>query len=62
MVFGVWDSPLSQPRNVIGVVLMAGSSWSILFTPVLSGAIIVVFVGLLINNLAKERKYPTFWV
>lgn len=44
------------------VVIMAGSSWSFLFTPVLSGALVVVFVGLIINNLAKERSYPTFWV
>ncbi|WP_338555454.1 HPP family protein [Paenibacillus sp. KS-LC4] len=110
LVFGIWDSPLSQPRNVIGghfistavglllyhwfgqgslvmaagvglaiglmmltktthppagadplVVIMAGSSWSFLINPVLLGAIVIVGMALVINNLDKTKKYPTFW-
>jgi CBS-domain-containing membrane protein len=111
LAFGVWDAPLSQPRNIIGghlvstfvglalyhlfgngpvvmavgvglaigfmmltktthppagadplVVIMAGSSWSFLIAPVLIGAVIIVWVALLFNNLDKKRRYPTFWL
>ncbi|MDZ5607980.1 HPP family protein [Bacillus pseudomycoides] len=44
------------------VVILAGSSWDYLITPVLTGAIIIVVVALLVNNLQKDRKYPTFWL
>lgn len=113
LAFGVWDSPLSQPRNIVGghiissfvgiffhrffgssmlltaiavgiaislmilsktthppagadpLVILLGSStvgWSYLLTPVLSGALVIVIVGLVVNNLAKGRKYPKFWL
>jgi CBS-domain-containing membrane protein len=110
LAFGVWDAPLSQPRNIIGghlistmvglvlyhlfgqgivvmaagvglaiglmmltktthppagadplVVIMAGSGWSFLFTPVLAGAVVIVLVALIVNNIDKKRRYPTFW-
>lgn len=111
LAFGIWDSPLSQPRNIIGghlistfvglcvyhvlgsgtismalgvglaialmmltrtthppaganplVVIMAGSSWSFLVTPVLIGAVMIVLVALLVNNLDNKRRYPNFWL
>ncbi|WP_223067582.1 HPP family protein [Paenibacillus caui] len=111
LAFGVWDAPLSQPRNIIGghvvstltgltlyhlfgkgtlimaigvglaiglmmltrtthppagadplVVIMAGSGWSFLFAPVLIGAVVIVLVALLVNNLDNKRRYPTFWL
>lgn len=111
LAFGVWESPLSQPRNIIGghlvstlvglcvyhllgsgtvsmalgvglaiglmmltrtthppaganplVVIMAGSSWSFLITPVLAGAVIIVLVALFVNNLDNKRHYPNFWL
>jgi CBS-domain-containing membrane protein len=43
------------------VVIMAGSGWSFLFTPVLAGSVMIVVVALLVNNAVKERRYPTFW-
>lgn len=110
LAFGVWDAPLSQPRNIIGghfvstlvglvfyhlfgqgvlvtglavgsaialmmltktthppagadplVVILAGSSWSFLFNPVLIGSLVVVLVALVVNNLDHKRRYPTFW-
>lgn len=110
LAFGVWDAPLSQPRNIIGghlfssitgltvlhwlgdgvwamalavgasisimqltrtthppagadpiVIIMSGSSWSFLLTPVLAGAVVIVVVAFVVNNLVKDRKYPTFW-
>lgn len=111
LAFGVWDSPLSQPRNIIGghlistftglvlyhlfgqgpivmaigvglaiafmmltktthppagadplVVIIAGSGWSFLFTPVLIGALVIVLAAILVNNLDKKRRYPSFWL
>jgi CBS-domain-containing membrane protein len=111
LAFGLWDAPLSQPRNIIGghlvstfvglalyhlfgkgpiimaagvglaigfmmltktthppagadplVVIMAGSSWSFLLAPVLIGVVVIVLFALLVNNLDKKRRYPTFWL
>lgn len=110
LAFGIWDAPLSQPRNIIGghlvstlvgllfyhsfgegvwitglavgtaiaammltktthppagadpiVVILAGSGWSFLFTPVLTGSVLVVILAIVINNMHRDRKYPTFW-
>ncbi|MDU0203562.1 MULTISPECIES: HPP family protein [Paenibacillus] len=110
LAFGLWDAPLSQPRNIIGghlistlvgllffhlfgrsvwviaiavglaiglmmltktthppagadplVVILSGSSWSFLFAPVLIGSVLIVIIALIINNLDKKRRYPTFW-
>lgn len=110
LAFGIWDAPLSQPRNIIGghvistlvgllcfhlfgqsiwvmatavglsiglmmlsktthppagadplVVILSGSSWTFLLTPVLIGSVLIVVLALLINNMDKKRKYPTFW-
>lgn len=44
------------------VVMMGTTSWKFLFTPVLLGAIVIVLVALLVNNLDKQRKYPKFWL
>ncbi|RAS75141.1 HPP family protein [Priestia endophytica] len=112
LAFGLWNSPLSQPRNIIGghfistliglvvyhiignepwslalgvglaiglmmltktthppagadpiIVILGGSyTWEYLFTPVLTGSIVIVLVALLINNLRSDRKYPVFWI
>ncbi|CAH0266382.1 hypothetical protein SRABI96_03568 [Peribacillus sp. Bi96] len=111
LAFGLWNAPLSQPRNIIGghfvstfiglasyhffgdepwaiglavglaiavmmltktthppagadplVVMLGHYSLSYLFTPVLIGSVIIVFLALLINNLRSNRNYPTFWI
>jgi CBS-domain-containing membrane protein len=111
LAFGLWDAPLSQPRNIIGghfistligiliyhlfgqgawqmgvgvglaialmmlsrtthppagadpiVVIIAGSNWTFLFTPVLIGSIAIVILALIINNFVNNRKYPAFWI
>ncbi|MES1038760.1 MULTISPECIES: HPP family protein [Peribacillus] len=111
LAFGLWNAPLSQPRNIIGghfvstfvglasyhflgdepwaiglavglaiavmmmtktthppagadplVIMLGHYSWSYLFTPVLIGSVIIVFLALLINNLRSNRSYPTFWI
>lgn len=43
------------------VVILAGSGWSFLLTPVLLGSVVVVILALLLNNASRHRKYPTFW-
>lgn len=44
------------------VVMMGTTSWGFLFSPVLLGALVVVLVALVVNNLDQKRKYPTFWL
>lgn len=111
LAFGLWNSPLSQPRNIIGghfistliglvvyhiignepwslalgvglaiglmmltktthppagadpiIVILGSYTWEYLFTPVLTGSIVIVLIALLINNLRSDRKYPVFWI
>lgn len=110
IIFGLPDSPLAQPRNVIAghflssligllflhflgpqwwslalavgtaiVVMMAtrtvhppaGSNpvivflgmpgWNFLFFPTLVGALFLVLVALVYNNLARKKPYPAYW-
>jgi len=42
-------------------IMLGGTGWSFLFMPVLTGSILIVLVALVINNLDKLRRYPTFW-
>lgn len=111
LAFGLWNSPLSQPRNIIGghfistligliiyhvfgnepwslamgvglaiglmmltktthppagadpiIIILGSYTWEYLFTPVLTGSIVIVLLALLINNLSSNRKYPVFWL
>ncbi|MGE7691818.1 HPP family protein [Lysinibacillus sp. NPDC097214] len=43
------------------IIILGGYGWSYLVMPVLIGALIIVFFGLMINNLRETRKYPLFW-
>lgn len=43
-------------------VLIGISDFTWLLEPVLAGSVIVVLVGILYNNLFKERRYPVFWL
>lgn len=43
------------------IIMIEGYKWSYLFMPVLLGAIIIVVLAILINNLRQSRKYPLFW-
>lgn len=110
LVFGVPESPLAQPRNVVAghfvtslvgllvleflgagwataalavalgigamqftstthppaganplVVMAAQPAWGFLLTPVLVGAVAIVLVGLLSNNLRQKASYPRYW-
>jgi CBS-domain-containing membrane protein len=110
LAYGVFDSPLAQPRNIIGghlistfigllvlhtlgsnpvamalgvslaivfmqltktvhppagadplVVLATHPPASFLITPVAIGTVLLVFVALITNNLASQRRYPKYW-
>ena len=43
------------------IVMLTAPSWDFLLTPTLIGAIILVLVAVLFNNLPKERVYPKYW-
>lgn len=43
------------------IVFLGGAQWDFLLTPTLIGAILLVLVALLYNNLASDRHYPKYW-
>ena len=70
LVYGVIQSPLAQPRNLIGghvisaIIAIAGSEkvkelgYLYVLSPVLSGSLILLAVALITNNMAHNRLYP----
>lgn len=110
LLYGTPDSPLAQPRNVIGghvlsalsgclmvhiagsgplalagavglsIVMMhfthtthppggataliaahANATWLFVFMPVLVGAVILVIIAVITNNMVNHRHYPNHW-
>lgn len=43
------------------IVMLSSPSWEFLLEPTLAGAVILVLVGLVFNNIWTERKYPRYW-
>ncbi len=43
------------------IVMLGGVSWKFLFTPTLVGAIALVVVALIYNNIGRHRHYPRYW-
>ena len=41
--------------------VMSQVHFSYIFTPVMAGAVILVIIGLLVNNLSPTRHYPRYW-
>lgn len=111
LAFGLPDSPLSQPRSIVGghlvaslvgllvlhlfgggpwqmglavasavaamqltrtvhapagadplAVMLVHAGWDFLLFPAAIGAVAIVLVALVINNLAPERAYPRYWL
>ncbi|HCY87597.1 MAG TPA: HPP family protein [Desulfobacteraceae bacterium] len=59
---------LHPPGGATALIAVIGSDkihtlsfWYLVF-PVGSGVIIMLAVALIVNNLAKKRKYPEFWL
>jgi len=46
---------------VIGGVKIHNLGYFYAFVPAGAGALILLIVALIVNNLAKERKYPEYW-
>lgn len=43
------------------IIILGGYSWAYLISPVFLGAIVIVVVALVVNNMREKRSYPTFW-
>jgi CBS-domain-containing membrane protein len=43
------------------IVFLSQPSWSFLFYPTLIGALIVVVIALVYNNLTRYTSYPKYW-
>lgn len=41
--------------------VMSQANFSYIFTPIIAGAVILVIIGLLVNNLSPNRHYPRYW-
>jgi CBS-domain-containing membrane protein len=44
------------------LIMLSMPKWDFLFFPTLTGTLILVAVGIVFNNLAKERAYPKYWL
>ncbi|MCR8660051.1 HPP family protein [Paenibacillus endoradicis] len=50
------------PAGANPIIIITGNyGWDFLWSPVLIGALIIVLIALIINNLRQDRAYPTFW-
>ena len=43
------------------IIYLLKPAWSFLLFPTLLGAIVLVFVAVIYNNLANDGKYPKYW-
>jgi CBS-domain-containing membrane protein len=44
------------------IVMLTQPSWAFLFTPTLIGALLLVFVAIIFNNIGQTRRYPEYWI
>jgi len=43
------------------IVMLTVPAWDFLLTPTLIGALLLVLVAVVFNNLPKDRTYPKYW-
>ena len=43
------------------IVFLLGANWDYLWMPTVIGAILIVVVALIYNNISKDRSYPKYW-
>lgn len=48
--------------NPIFIIMSGITDWSFLFMPVLLGALLLVLVALVVNNIGASTKWPCYWV
>jgi CBS-domain-containing membrane protein len=44
------------------IIMLSMPKWDFLLFPTLTGAVILVVVAVLFNNLMKGRAYPRYWI
>ena len=68
IVFMHLSSTLHPPGGATALIAVIGGEaiyklgFSYVITPIGAGAIIMLIVALLMNNLAKSRHYPEYWL
>lgn len=43
------------------IVMLSSPGWNFLLTPTLLGALVLVIVAIIFNNLPQDRTYPKYW-
>ena len=43
------------------IVFLLGANWDYLWMPTVIGAILIVVVALIYNNISKDLSYPKYW-
>ena len=43
------------------IIMLTVPHWNFLFVPTLLGAMLLVLIALVFNNLGKARRYPKYW-
>ncbi|MES2207603.1 MAG: HPP family protein [Pseudomonadota bacterium] len=43
------------------IIVLTPTAWSILFSPILIGCLIIICAGYIYNNLANPKSYPKYW-
>ncbi len=44
------------------IAVYSGQDFGFILAPVRAGALFLIVIAVLVNNLAGERKYPQYWV
>ncbi|CCK74983.1 HPP family protein [Oleispira antarctica RB-8] len=43
------------------IVFLAQPGWDFLYLPTLSGAVIIILIALVYNNISRKERYPKYW-
>lgn len=43
------------------IVFLTAPGWDFLLWPTLTGAVVLVLIALIYNNLGKDKQYPKYW-
>ena len=58
----MWTRTVHPPAGSNPVIIfLAQPTWDFLWFPTLTGAVVLVMVALLYNNLTRPGRYPQYW-
>lgn len=58
----MWTRTVHPPAGSNPVIIfLAQPGWGFLWFPTLAGAVVLVLVALLYNNLTRRTRYPQYW-